>query len=100
MYLEVISIANDSLIQLIKKIALDAVTASKPCNVYVGEVVDTDHLKILVNQKLALDDDFLILADAVKSKIKKGAKVIMIREPGGLNYYVIDAIAGGGTDDT
>lgn len=97
---EVISIANDSLVQLIKKIAMDAVTTSRPCNICLGKVVDTNPVKILINQKLELDDDFLIISDTVKDKIKKDISVILIRGSGGEYYYLMDTVAGGDADAT
>ena len=89
--------ANDSLIQLIKRIAVDAVEASKPCNAIIAKVTAESPLKILVGQKLILDDDFLIVCAGAKEKLKKGASVLLIRQEGGEQYIVVDTI--GGDDD-
>lgn len=86
--------ANSNLIQLIKRIALEAVTASKPCDVLIGNVKSVSPLNIAISQKMVLDKDFLIISDTVKEKIKKDAAVIVIRRSGGQQFVVIDTVAG------
>ena len=53
--------ANSSLIQLIKQMAVEAVRASKPCDYIVGSVTETDPLKIKVSNTLILEEEFLEL---------------------------------------
>lgn len=53
------------LIKAIKKAALDAVKADKPVEVYFGSVISADPLKILVEQKLTLGAEQLVLTKAV-----------------------------------
>lgn len=48
-------------IDVIKRIALDAVEASKPVKVCFGTVKSTDPLKIFVDQKMLLDETRLVL---------------------------------------
>jgi hypothetical protein len=50
-----------NLIELIKKAALDAVEASKPCAVMFGKVTSISPLKVNVEQKLTLTEAQLIL---------------------------------------
>ena len=50
------------LVRLIKKAALDAVEASKPCNLVFGTVTSTSPLKISVEQKLTLTSAQLVLS--------------------------------------
>jgi uncharacterized membrane-anchored protein len=50
-----------NLIESIKKAALDAVEASKPCVIVFGKVTSTSPLKINVEQKMTLTDAQLIL---------------------------------------
>ena len=66
--------ANE-LVALLKKAALDAVEASKPVNVYFGEVLSASPLKINVEQKMILGEKQLILSRNVtdyKTKISGG----------------------------
>ena len=53
------------LIESIKKASLAAVEASKPSAVMFGKVIEASPLKIMVEQKLPLDESFLILTKAV-----------------------------------
>ncbi|MBD5116744.1 MAG: DUF2577 domain-containing protein [Ruminococcaceae bacterium] len=53
------------LVKTIKKAALDAVKADKPVEVCFGNVISTSPLKILVEQKLTLGVEQLVLTKAV-----------------------------------
>lgn len=50
-----------NLIEIIKKAAVDAVQASRPVNVVYGVVTSADPLKIQIDQKITLDEPFLVL---------------------------------------
>lgn len=100
------------LVGTIKQLAMDAIENSKPSAIFVGMVVDVSPLKIAIDQKLILDEDFLLLTTSVsnyKTKVKignameecqiynglkNGEKVILLREQGGQNYIVIDRYGG------
>lgn len=47
--------------EIIKMVALDAMESSRPVNVAFGKVVSISPLKIQVDQKLTLDESFLVL---------------------------------------
>lgn len=53
------------LVKLLKKTALDAVAASKPCNVMFGKVTSISPLKINVEQKMILSEKQLVLSRSV-----------------------------------
>jgi len=55
-----------NMIETIKRAALDAVRASNPCAIMFGNVVSTSPLMINIEQKLTLDESFLILTNNVK----------------------------------
>lgn len=55
-----------SLENAIKSIATKAVAAGKPVQVMFGTVTGTNPLQITTEQKLILDESFLILTEAVK----------------------------------
>lgn len=54
------------LVRTLKKAALDAVKADKPVEVCFGSVIETNPLKISVEQKLILGEEQLVLTKAVK----------------------------------
>lgn len=83
---------NDNLVTLIKRIAIDAINASKPCNTVVGKVQTTSPISISVGQKLVLDEDFLDVTSIANENMKEGSKVLMIRQAGGQHYVVIDTL--------
>lgn len=60
---------STNLVQLIKKIAMDAVDASKQCDYRVGIVTSTDPLKIKLSNSLTLEEEFLHLTQNVTDYI-------------------------------
>lgn len=81
----------NELVETIKKAAIDAVEATKPVRIYFGEVMDTDPLKINVEQKMILGENQLILTRAVFDEgLAAGSRVILIRIQGGQKFIVMD----------
>ncbi|WP_400194606.1 DUF2577 domain-containing protein [Lysinibacillus telephonicus] len=98
---------ND-IINIIKKVAINAVNAQKLSTVVYGTVISINPLKVQIDQKLILDSNFLKLTNAVKDHevemtvngskqsytvhngLKKDDKVTMIRVHGGQQYIIID----------
>ncbi|OKZ81822.1 DUF2577 domain-containing protein [Clostridium sp. AM27-31LB] len=109
------SVANSSIVQLIKQMAVEAVKASRPCDYIVGNVIGTDPLKIKVSNSLVIEDDFLVktrnvtdyvqeVGEGVAKKnvkiynsLKEGDSVLMFRKAGGQEYIVVDRMV---ADDT
>ena len=86
---------NSNLVQLIKKIAIEAVDASKPCDYKIRTVIEKYPLKIRITQKLCLDEDFLIITQTAEERVLKvGDEVLMIRKQGGKEYVVLDKVVG------
>ena len=106
--------ANSSIVQLIKQMAVEAVKASRPCDYIVGNVIGTEPLKIKVSNALVIEDDFLIktrnVTDYVQevgegeakknvkiyNSLKVGESVLMFRRAGGQEYIVVDRMEDGG----
>lgn len=79
--------------QLIKKIAMDAYRAGKPCDIIMGIVTESKPLRIKISDKAILDDDFLVITrTASETGMTKGDKVALIRACGGQKYFVIDKV--------
>lgn len=83
---------ESNLVALIKRAAMEAFNASKPCTTCIGEVKKVSPLQIGLDQKKVLDEDFLELTSTAKEKIKKGSSVLLIRQAGGQKYSVIDTL--------
>lgn len=98
---------------LIKKAAMDAVMASKPAAVVYGEVKTVTPLTVQVDQKLILDEDFLVVPKGfsvqdiqattsttsghnhmvtvtIDNSLKVGDKVLMVRNQGGQQYIIFE----------
>lgn len=85
--------ANSNLAQLIKKLALDAVQASKPCDIVTGVVAGAAPLKIKISEKVTLDRDFFILTQRGKeAELKKGDEIVLLRADGGQKYLILDKV--------
>lgn len=97
------------LVESMKTAALGAVEASKPVNVFFGNVVSASPLKISVEQKMTLEAPQLVLtrnvteyrldmtagerrAYIVHNGLAVGDKVILIRGQGGQKFIVIDRL--------
>lgn len=92
--------------KLIKKAAQDAFEASKPVNVFFGNVTSVSPLNINVEQKMTLGENQLVLARSVTNYITNingtnmavynalnvGDSVILIRQQGGQKFIVIDRL--------
>jgi hypothetical protein len=78
--------------QLIKKAAVDAIKALKPSDVTFGKVLSLSPLKIQIDQKLTLDDDFIVLTQTVNGTLVVGDRVVMIMAQGGQIYVVLDKV--------
>lgn len=104
--------ARTNLIRLIKKAAVEAIQESKPVSYIHGSVVNVDPLRISIDQRLILEEDFLLLTDNVKNtevkirdiktgevktimimnELQKGEDVLLAREQGGQNYIVMNRV--------
>ena len=82
----------DNILQLIKRAAIEAVIASKPCDTYIGKIKNLSPLEIAVGQKIVLDSEFLNVTEVAQRHMKKESKVLLIRQSGGQKYTVIDTI--------
>ena len=81
---------SSGIIEIIKKVALNAFEASKPVALMFGEVISTDPVKIKVSQLLTLTKEFLVINGA----ISEGDKVTLIRVQGGQKYVVLGTRTG------
>lgn len=82
-----------NLAQTIKKAAMDAVRASKPCDILTGTITSVSPLKIKISQKVTLESGFFAVTETFDKKTHKtGDKVILIQGIGAQRYLVIDKV--------
>lgn len=82
-------------VNVIKNCALEAVDANKPTKIEFGVVESISPLKVLVGQKLALGEEFLVLTQTViTNALAVGDKVLLLQMQGGQVYVVVDKLGG------
>ncbi len=97
-------------VQLIKRAAMEAVNASKPCSYCTGIVTAENPLEIKISQSVTIDADFIDIPErmtdyntrieidgithecVVKNSLKTGDRVLLLRKAGGQRFAVIDRV--------
>lgn len=78
---------------LIKAIAKSAIEQDKPATVVTGRVSNINKLKIETEQKLIIEEDFIIFPKRLYNyNWEKDDNVVLIRCDGGQRYLLIDLI--------
>lgn len=83
---------DTNLIQIIKRAALDAVKASKPCCIMKGTVINLNPIEVQIKQNMILDEAFLLIPKRIQKSIKQGDSVALLRQDGGQVFYILDQI--------
>jgi hypothetical protein len=82
---------ENDVIKSIKILVKDYINAKKMCDFIFGTVESVSPLKIKIDQKLVLEDDELIVGSVFKTEpMTTGETVILLRQSGGQNFYVMD----------
>ncbi|WP_310602558.1 DUF2577 family protein [Anaerosporobacter sp.] len=75
-----------------KKAAVEAVAASKPSDLLFGKILSVNPLRVTVDQKLTLSEEFVFTTYAYSQMIQVNDNVVMIRAQGGQKYLIIDKV--------
>lgn len=78
--------------EIIKKSVLQVINAIRFTEICIGDVIEEDPLKIKIEEKLFLSDNEIIKTSSFSGLIKKGTRLLFIREGGGQRYFLIDTI--------
>ena len=76
---------SSGIIDLIKKVAVNAFEASNPVKLLFGKVISTEPYKIQVSEMLTLSQEFLV----INGTLSVGDTVTLIRCQGGQQYVVL-----------
>lgn len=87
------------IVEVMKKAGLDAVEASKPVNVFFGNVVSVNPLKINVEQKMTLESPQLVLARNVTTHTIQMTVDHWTEIEDEHTHAVHDTYTGGGSSD-
>ncbi|WP_097026183.1 DUF2577 domain-containing protein [Clostridium peptidivorans] len=107
------------MIDIVKKAGVDAVGAGNPVNIIFGEILSIEDLKIKIDQKLILPQEFFIIPEnltryeidlshshnysngstskelnkiVIREGLKQGDKVLLLRVQGGQQYVILDKV--------
>lgn len=86
---------NNDLFSLLKQVAVNAVSSSKPCNWCYGYVKGVDPLGVCLSEKLEVDEGFIEFGSHKKEYLEVGDKLILLRKAGGQLFLLIDIIKPG-----
>lgn len=81
---------SSGIIEIIKRVALNAFEATQPPGLYFGEVISTNPVKIKISDQLTLSQEFLV----INGTVFDGDKVSLIRCQGGQKYVVLGTRVG------
>lgn len=82
-----------NIIKSIKRAALDAVRASKPCEVTYGTVLTVSPLSVSVEQKIKLSGAMLQSIDSYNADLAVGDTVVLLRVQGGQRFIILGKAA-------
>lgn len=80
-------------LQLVKKAAIDAVKAQKPCDVMYATVQSVNPVSIRLESSMIVPEEMLILTRNIISQISINDSVAVIRKQGGQKYLIAGVIA-------
>ncbi|MNO53893.1 hypothetical protein D3C76_443480 [compost metagenome] len=94
------------MIEAIKQAALGAVNAQGPVIVELGSVTKINPLEVLVDNRLSLPEDFLLVPESltelkatvgsqevvIRKALAAGDKLLLIRMQGGQRYVIMDRV--------
>jgi len=93
----------NSLLGLIRKVACDSVESQKPSGLYFGKVTSVSPIKITIDPKHVLTEEFIMLGRYITEYsigltiegemwrgLRQNDELMLIREQGGQRYAVID----------
>ena len=79
-------------LDIIKTSVLHTIQSLKFVDIYIGQVVEGDDLKIKLDEKLFIGENEVVRTGSFIGKIKEGTKLLMLRESGGQRFFIIDTI--------
>lgn len=78
--------------EMIKDITTKIISTMPLTEPYVGEVIKNSPLKVIIDNKITIDDNEIIRTTGYKGEIKEGTRLLFIRASGGQKFYLINTI--------
>lgn len=86
---------SEELYTVIKQIAINAVRNTRPCDWCYGNIVSLSPLRVSLDEKLEIDNDFIEFGNRKLENLKIGDKLILLRKAGGQLFLCLDVVEGG-----
>ena len=86
-----------SMLETIKKAALAAGEAGAPVAVLFGEVAEVNPLRVLVDSRFELTEDFLLVPAHIELLADKD-RLVLLRLQGGQQYFVLGKVGNNGAN--
>lgn len=83
---------DNDIYKILKKVSVDAVSSTKPCTWCYGNVKSVNPLKVSLNEKLEIDDDFIEFGSRRKENLEIDDKLILLQKAGGQLFLCLDVI--------
>lgn len=87
---------NNDLYSVLKKVAVNAVNSSKPCDWCYGYVISVSPFSVRISDRFEIDKDFIEFGSRKIENFEIGDKLILLRKAGGQLFLCLDVINGGG----
>lgn len=71
---------------------MEAVQASKPSDLVFGKIISTNPIRVTIDQKLTLSEEFVFITYAYSQIMQVNDSVVMLRAQGGQKYLIIDKV--------
>ncbi|WP_250278893.1 DUF2577 family protein [[Clostridium] colinum] len=79
-------------LDIIKPSILHTIQSLKFVDIYIGEVIEEDSLKIKLDEKLFITENEIVRTSRFNGNIKRGTNLLILRESGGQRFFIIDTI--------
>lgn len=77
---------------IIKSAVIHIINNLRFTEVFIGQVIDEENLKIKLDDKIILTESEIIRTTNFINKIKLNTKILLLREQGGQKYYLLNTI--------
>ena len=80
------------LLNVIKRIAVDAVQAEQPTRLFCGVVTSTDPIKVKISYNIEIPHEAIIVSEKIARRICIGDTLLLMCQEGGQDFFAIDRI--------
>lgn len=80
-------------LDIIKDAVLQIIQSLNFTDIYIGEVIEEEKIKIKLDEKFIIGEDEIVRTSKFyNTVIKKGTKLVLLKQGGGQYFFLIDTI--------